>query len=57
MQTIQREEKKSPCSRGVPIYSEKDIFRNDTGSCIIIEMSIQKDRNVFLRSREWENLI
>ena len=58
MLTIQREEKnRAPALMELQFYGETDIFRNDTSSCIIIEMSIQKNRNVFLRSREQENLI
>lgn len=46
-----------PALMELQFYGETDIFRNDTGCCIIIETSIQKDRNVFLRSREQDNFI
>ena len=51
------EKNRAPALMELQFYGETDIFRNDTSSCIIIEMSIQKNRNVFLRSREQENLI
>lgn len=48
MLTIQREENnRAPALMELQFYGETDIFRNDTCSCIIIEMSIQKTEMCF----------